>query len=103
MDKVTVEVPDATNPRVCVAVAETVPQLPPPVHVRVVTQRLTYSGLVPPPDPVRVFEDSIQGPAPLYTKVMPLANGSGSYQFEIVVKDTVTGKLAADTIEFEVK
>src|ERR1039458_4459413 len=73
------------------------------VHVRVVTQRLTYSGLVPPPDPVRVFEDSIQGPAPLYTKVMPLANGTGSYQFEVVVKDMATGKLAADTIEFEVK
>ena len=73
------------------------------VHVRVVTQRLTYSGLVPPPDPVRVFEDSIQGPAPLYTKVIPLANGTGSYQFEVVVKDMATGKLAADTIEFEVK
>jgi GWxTD domain-containing protein len=50
---------------------------------------------------VQIFGDSIWGPAPLYTHEMPLAKGS--YKFDIVVKDVATGKLAADTIEFEVK
>ena len=72
------------------------------VYGRVVTKALHYTGPTPPPSPVQVFEDSIQGPAPLYTKVMPLAKG-GTYQLEIVVKDMTTGTLAADTIEFEVK
>jgi hypothetical protein len=71
------------------------------VYGRVVTKALTYSGPVPPPPPVQVFEASIQA-APIYTHHMTLAKG-GSYQFEIVVKDMVTGKLAADTIDFEVK
>ena len=55
----------------------------------------------------QVFEDSIQGPAPLYTKDRAQALDRGvsraDYRFEVVVKDIVTGKVAADTIEFEVK
>jgi GWxTD domain-containing protein len=50
---------------------------------------------------VQSFEDSIQGPAPLYTKVVPLR--AGSYRLEVLVKDIATSKLAADTIEFDVK
>ncbi len=72
------------------------------VSGRVVTKALHYTGPMAPPNPIQVFEDSIQGPAPLYTKVMPVAKG-GTYQFEIVVKDMTTGKFAADTIEFEGK
>jgi len=49
----------------------------------------------------QVFEDSIQGPAPLYTKVLPVLKGN--YRFEIVIKDLDTNKLAADTIDVEVK
>ena len=49
----------------------------------------------------QVFEDTIQGPAPLYTKVLPVLKGN--YRFEISVKDMSTGKVAADTIELEVK
>ena len=50
----------------------------------------------------QVFEDTIQGPAPLYTKVLPVLKGN--YRFEISVKDAMsTGKVAADTIELEVK
>jgi GWxTD domain-containing protein len=71
------------------------------VYGRVVTKALHYTGATPPPNPVQVFENSIQGPAPLYTKVVRVP--VGSYLLEIVVKDMVTGKLAADTIEFEVK
>ncbi|MGD0772601.1 MAG: GWxTD domain-containing protein [Candidatus Solibacter sp.] len=48
-----------------------------------------------------VSEDPIQGPAPIFTKVLPLAKGT--YRFEIVVRDMTSGKLAADNIEFEVK
>ena len=50
---------------------------------------------------VQVFEDSIQGPAPLYTKVLPVLKGN--YRFEIVITDLDTNKLAADTIDIEVK
>ncbi len=50
---------------------------------------------------VQIFEDSIQGPAPIYTKIMALAKGS--YRFEIVVRDRTSGDLVADTIDFEVK
>lgn len=49
----------------------------------------------------QVFEDSIQGPAPLYTKVLPVLKGN--YRFEIVITDLDTNKLAADTIDIEVK
>ena len=49
----------------------------------------------------QAFEDSIQGPAEQYTKVFTLA--TGTHRFEIVVKDTVTGKLATDTMGLEVK
>jgi hypothetical protein len=44
---------------------------------------------------------SVQGPVPVFTHNMKLAKGP--YTFRIDVKDMVTGKLAADTIEFEVK
>jgi hypothetical protein len=50
---------------------------------------------------LQVFEDTIQGPAPLYTKVLPVLKGN--YRFEVSVKDMTTGKVAADNIEFEVK
>jgi bla regulator protein blaR1 len=50
---------------------------------------------------VQMFEDPIQGPAPLYTRVLPIVRGT--YRVEITVKDTANGKLAADNIEYEVK
>ena len=50
---------------------------------------------------VQMYEDPIQGPAPLYTKVLPIVRGT--YRVEIAVKDTANGKLAADNIEYEVK
>src|SRR5258708_5231457 len=50
---------------------------------------------------VQMFEDPIQGPAPLFTKVLPIVKGT--YRLEITVKDTANGKLAADNIEYEVK
>ena len=71
------------------------------VYTRVVIKAMSWSGFVPPPPPVQVFKASIQCPTPYTSSKMPLPNGS--YTFEIVVKDMVTGKLAADTIEFEVK
>jgi len=71
------------------------------VYTRVVIKAMTYSGPVPPPPPVQVFKASIQCPTPYISSEIPLPNGS--YTFEIVVKDMATGKLAADTIEFEVK
>jgi GWxTD domain-containing protein len=46
------------------------------VYGRVVTKALTYSGPVPPPPPVQVFEASIQA-APIYTHHMTLAQGGG--------------------------
>jgi GWxTD domain-containing protein len=48
-----------------------------------------------------LFENPIQGPVPLYTKVVQLL--AGSYSLEIIVRDLTSGKLAADNIEFEVK
>ena len=50
---------------------------------------------------VQMFEDPIQGPAPIYTKVLPIVRGT--YRLEITVKDTTNGRLAADNIEYEVK
>jgi len=50
---------------------------------------------------VQSFEDSVQSTVPVYTRVVALA--TGSYRLEVAVKDITTGKLAADTIEFEVK
>ncbi len=50
---------------------------------------------------VRAFEDPIQGPAPIYTKVLPIAKGT--YRVEVSVKDATNGKVAADNIEYEVK
>jgi GWxTD domain-containing protein len=50
---------------------------------------------------VQAFEDSIQGPAPLYTKIVRVP--AGSYRLEISVKDMTVLKLKGDTIEFEVK
>ena len=61
-------------------------------------------------DASQVFEDSIQGPAPLYTRIVALPRtrtdggvAKGAYRLEVVVKDTANGGLAADKIEFEVK
>jgi hypothetical protein len=50
---------------------------------------------------VQTYDDPIQGPAPLYTKIIALP--AGVYQLEVVVKDIATGKLAADSIVFDVK
>jgi hypothetical protein len=59
---------------------------------------------------VQVYEDPIQGPAPLYTRIVALPRSrsdggvaKGTYRLEVVVKDTANGSLAADKIEFEVK
>jgi hypothetical protein len=49
----------------------------------------------------QVFEQLVQGPAPLYTKIVKVP--AGSHRLEVSVKDMTTGKLAADTIDFEVK
>jgi GWxTD domain-containing protein len=51
--------------------------------------------------PLSAFEDTVQGPAPAYTKFLPVR--TGSYRFAVVVKDLESGKVASDTIEFEVK
>jgi len=51
--------------------------------------------------PVQAFEQTIPGPAPQYTRIVPLA--PGSYRLNIVLKDLATGVLAHDEIEFEVK
>ena len=48
-----------------------------------------------------LFKASVQGPVPVFTQNLKLAKGT--YTLKIDVKDMVTGKLAADTIEFEVK
>jgi GWxTD domain-containing protein len=47
------------------------------------------------------FEQVVQGPAPLFTRIIKVP--AGSHRLEISVKDMTTGKLAADTIDFEVK
>jgi GWxTD domain-containing protein len=44
---------------------------------------------------VQVIEDSVQGPAEAYTKVITLTKGS--YRIEVIVKDTVTGIVTTDT------
>jgi len=51
--------------------------------------------------PVQAFEQMIPGPAPLYTRIVPLA--PGSYRLNIVLKDLATGGVAHDEIDFEVK
>ena len=48
-----------------------------------------------------LFKASVQGPVPVFTQNLKLAKGT--YTLKIDVKDMVTGKLAADTIEFEVE
>jgi hypothetical protein len=68
---------------------------------RVEAMSVGFSRFTLPPRPVQVFEDAIQGPAPSYTKAVQLA--AGSYRLKIVVKDTATGKLAGDTVDFEAK
>jgi GWxTD domain-containing protein len=44
---------------------------------------------------IQVSDESVQGPAEAYTKVITLIKGS--YRIEVVVKDTVTGIVATDT------
>ena len=58
----------------------------------------------------QVYEDPIQSPTPLYTRIVALPHtrtdggvAKGAYRLEVVVKDTANGNLAADKIEFEVK
>ncbi len=74
-------------------------------HKVIVYARVTHNDRL-----MQTYEDPIQGPAPLYTRIMALprarSDGSaakGAYRLEVVVKDFVSGKVAADTIEFEVK
>ena len=47
------------------------------------------------------FDQVIQGPAPLYTRIVNLA--PGSHRLEVVVKDLTVNKIATDSITFEVK
>jgi GWxTD domain-containing protein len=63
--------------------------------------KVTVYGRVDGDQGLQVFEQIIQGPAPLYTKIIKVP--IGSHRLEISVKDTATGKVAADTIDFEVK
>ncbi|MBZ5621091.1 MAG: GWxTD domain-containing protein [Acidobacteriia bacterium] len=51
--------------------------------------------------PVSTFEQSVPGPAPLYTRFIALP--PGSYRLNVVVKDVATGALASDEIAFYVK
>ncbi len=51
--------------------------------------------------PVTSFQDTIQGPAPLYTKFIAIP--AGVYRLVVVVKDVTTGAIAGDDISFEVK
>ncbi len=49
-----------------------------------------------------VFDLPIQGPVPVYTKFIPVHEGS--YRVKLLIRDLTTGILAAaDTLEFEVK
>ena len=73
-------------------------------------QRIVYTRVMRDDRFVQVYEDPIQGPAPLYTRIVALPRtrtdggvAKGAYRLEVVVKDTATGNLAADTIDFEVK
>ena len=50
---------------------------------------------------VTTFEDSVRSPPALYTKVVALP--AGTYRLEVVVSDTTNGKLATDSVVFEVK
>jgi|GEM_PF-559054 len=50
---------------------------------------------------VETYEDSIQGPASVYTKIVALP--AGTYRLEVVVNDIAAGKRASDDIVFEVK
>lgn len=50
---------------------------------------------------VTTFEDTIQGPAPLYTKIVPLP--AGTYRVEVIIKDASTNQLATDSLTFEAK
>jgi GWxTD domain-containing protein len=51
--------------------------------------------------PVSTFSQSIPGPAPLYTRFIPLS--PGSYRLTIVLQDVTTGTLAHDEMVFEAK
>jgi hypothetical protein len=70
-------------------------------HKVSVYARIARKEVDPSAGKIQGFEQFIQGPAPLFTKIVALTKGS--YQIEVVVKDTATNKIAADTIEFEVK
>jgi len=53
------------------------------------------------PHVVQIFDEPVQGPAPMYTKSVKLP--AGSYRLNIVVKDLTGGTVATDVINFEVK
>ena len=63
--------------------------------------KVTVYGRVDGKQGFQVFEQVVQGPAPLYTKIVKVP--AGSYRLEISVKDMTVLKLIRDTIDFEVK
>jgi GWxTD domain-containing protein len=65
-------------------------------RVGVYARVLTIQGRI-----VQSFEDSVQGPAPLYTKIIPLP--AGSYRLQVSLKDGTSGAAAADDFAFAVK
>jgi GWxTD domain-containing protein len=74
-------------------------------HKVIVYARLTHDDRF-----VQAYEDPIQGPASLHSRIMALPRtrsdggvAKGAYRVEVVVKDTANGNLAADKIEFDVK
>jgi len=65
-------------------------------RVKVAGRILTMTGRL-----VTDLGESVQGPAPLYNRVVVLP--AGVYRFQVMVTDMTTGKLATDNVEFEVK
>jgi len=59
-------------------------------HVTTMTQRI-----------VTTFQDTVQGPAPLYTKVIALP--AGVYHLKITTKDATDGSQRGDSLDFTVK
>jgi GWxTD domain-containing protein len=51
--------------------------------------------------PVTSFQDTVQGPAPVYTRFVSLAKGA--YRVVVVVRDAANGTLATDDLSFDVK
>jgi GWxTD domain-containing protein len=51
--------------------------------------------------PVQAFEQTVPGPAPMYSHFVTL--GAGSYVLKVLVRDPSNGAIATDEITFEVK